>query len=562
MRLSQLFGNRYKERPAEAVLDSHALLLRGGYIRPAANGVFILLPPGQRVLKNLERLLREAWDAWGGQEIQPPPAFPEPVAPPAGATRFADHSGNGMISPLTFEEVAAALCRTEISSYAQLPCLLYLFQSIFHDKPRSWGGLLQSRAAYINEAYLFQASPEELEASTERAAETLTALFQKTGLEEIVLCDAAPVAEGETHRHGLVWLSEAGEDLVAGCDTCSYRARLEAARGRFAAWPETPRPLEKVHTPGMKTIDELAGFLHTEPRQTAKVVCYESDAEGRPVLALVRGDLEVNEDKLRRIIGQIPVPAQEETIRSFGAVPGFATPMGLDTQRFRLLVDTTVFESNNLVCGANEIDYHFLNFNAARDLPGVTPVDLATATEGAGCPHCAGTLDIRKGFVLAEIAAFGTGYAETRKMAYTDAAGRACTPVMAGVRIDLGRWLGAAAEARHDRYGPQWAMPIAPWQAHLSALKHNVPAVRECAEALYAALRGAGIETLYDDRNASPGVQFADGDLLGAPIRITVSEKHLADGHVEYKRRDSGEKGVLPVAQAVETLLAWIHEPL
>jgi prolyl-tRNA synthetase len=306
----------------------------------------------------------------------------------------------------------------------------------------------------------------------------------------------------------------------------------------------------------MKTIAEVAGFLGVAPRQTAKAVFYESDAEGRLVIALIRGDLEVNEAKVARLIQMTPVPASEDAILAVGAVPGFATGMGLDRGRCRILVDHSVAESNNLVCGANEIDYHFRHFNLDRDLPGVDPVDIAVMPDGAGCPVCEGAIHLRPGIGLATVAQRGVVRADP-KMTFTDAEGKAQAPFMGTSRMPLERVMAAVIEAHHDQYGPRWPLSIAPWQVQLHALKRSRPPVRDAAEALYEELLSAGLEVLYDDRDESPGVQFAEADLLGIPIRLIVSERNFANDAVEFKRRDTGEAGVLPRRGVVSTVAGW-----
>ena len=570
MRLSGLVGSRYKERPGEAVLDSHAFLLRGGYARQVANGIYSLLPPGLRVARKIEAIIREEMDAVGGQEILMPVVLPRGLWDESGRydtvgpelARFSDRTGHDMVLGMTHEEAVVALCRNEIKSHAQMPFLVYQIQTKFRDEPRSRGGLIRVREFTMKDAYSFHTSQADLERRYYECFHAYERIFARVGLAEVVAVESDTGMMGGKVAHEFILLTDAGEDTMVVCDSCSYRANREVARARFQPFPEEPRPLEKVHTPGTKTIDEVATFLGVEARQTAKVVFYEADHEGKLVLLLIRGDLEVNESKVAKLIRTEPIPASEEKIAAVGAVAGFATPIGLEPDRCRIIVDWTVAESNNLVCGANEVDHHFKNFNLRRDLPGVEPADVAEVTDGAGCPVCDGTLDLKRGIEVGNIFQLGTKYTEAMNMTYTDEHGEVRHPVMGCYGIGVGRLVASVMEARHDDYGPQWPMSIAPWHVHINALKRDATPVRETADALYEGLRNAEVEVVYDDRNARPGVQFADADLLGVPIRIIVSPRNLEKNRFEFKRRDTGERGEIDMDGAVAAIRNWITEGL
>ena len=570
MRLSQLVGNRYKERPAEAVLESHVFLLRGGYARQVANGIYSLLPPGLRVAKKIEHIIREEMDRIGCQEVLMPVVLPRELWDESGRyesvgdelARFTDRTGHGMLLGMTHEEAVVHLCRNEIKSYAQMPFSVYQIQTKFRDEPRSRGGLIRVREFTMKDAYSFHTSQEDLERAYADFYQAYVRIFARAGLPEVVAVESDTGMMGGQVAHEFILLCDAGEDTIAVCGSCQYRANMDVAVGRIPGYEEAPKELEKVHTPNMKTIEDVAGFLGVEPRQTAKVVFYESDCDGKLVVLLIRGDLEVNEAKVAKIIQAEPVPASEEKIAASGTVAGFASPMGIDSNKCRVVVDKTIAESNNLVCGANEVDYHLKNFNFERDLPGVATVDVAKIPEGAGCPICSGTLELRRGIEVGNIFQLGAKYTESMEMTYTDRNGEVRYPVMGCYGIGVGRLMSSVMEVRRDKYGPQWPMSIAPWHVHINALKADNDEVKSAAEALYAGLEAAGVEVLYDDRNASPGVQFADADLLGAPIRIIVSERNLANNELEYKRRDTGEKGAIPVEGAVGTLKQWIADGL
>ncbi len=570
MRLSKLVGHRYKERPGEAMLDSHAFLLRGAYARQVANGIYSLLPPGLRVARKIERIIREEMDRIGGQEVLMPVVMPRELWEESGRygavgselLRFRDRTGHDMVLGMTHEEAVVHLCRHEINSYAQLPFMVYQIQTKFRDEPRSRGGLIRVREFTMKDAYSFHASQEDLERYYRECYRAYQRIFARAGLPEVVAVLSDTGMMGGKVAHEFILLTEAGEDTIVTCESCGYLANQEVATGRVQGYPAEPLPLEKVHTPDKKTIEEVAAFLGVEPRQTAKVVFYDTDEAGKLVVLLIRGDIEVNEMKLAKVIRALPVPADETKITAAGSVAGFASPMGLDSKRCRIVVDQTIAGSGNLVCGANEPDYHYMNFNLARDLPGMDTVDVAQAREGDGCPQCSGMLTLKRGVEVGNIFQLGTKYTETMGMTFDDEAGNARTPIMGCYGIGVGRLVSSIMEVRRDAYGPKWPLSVAPWQVHLNALRLNVEEVKTTAERLYGELRTRDIEVLYDDRDERPGVQFADADLLGVPIRLIVSERNLKNGQIEFKRRDTDEAGVIPLEGAAQTVRGWIDAAL
>ena len=569
MRLSELIGNRYKEQPAEASLASHAFLLRGGYARQVANGIYSLLPPALRVVQKIEGIIREEMNRIGGQEVLMPVVMPRELWEESGRydavgselVRFKDRTGHDMVLGMTHEEGVVHLCRNELNSHAQLPFMVYQIQTKFRDEPRSRGGLIRVREFTMKDAYSFHRTQEDLESYYEQCYRAYQRIYARAGVPEVAVVESDTGMMGGQKAHEFMLLTEVGEDTIVTCDSCPYIANMEVARGCILGYSEEPLALEKVHTPNMKTIEEVAGFLGVEPRQTAKVVFYDADAEGKLVVLLIRGDLEVNEMKLAKVIQAVPVPADERRIEAVGSVAGFASPMSLDTEQCRIVVDQSIAESNNLVTGANEVDYHFKNFNLERDLPGTETVEVAQVREGDGCPVCSGSLKLQRGIEVGNIFQLGRKYTESMEMTYNDENGKACVPIMGCYGIGVGRLLSSVMEARHDDYGPMWPMSIAPWQVHLNALRRKDD-VEVVADKLYAELQAAGFEVVYDDRNERPGVQFADADLLGVPVRIIVSERNLKEGMLEYKRRDTGDKGTIPLEGAVETVRGWVDEAM
>ncbi|MFP4502430.1 MAG: proline--tRNA ligase [Candidatus Hydrogenedentota bacterium] len=570
MRLSQLVGMRFKERPAEAVLESHAFLLRGGYARQVSNGIYSLLPPAVRVVKKIEQIIREEMDRIGGQEVLMPVVQPRELWEESGRyqgvgpelARFVDRTGHDMVLAMTHEEGVVHLTRGEVSSYTQLPFMVYQIQTKFRDEPRSRGGLIRVREFTMKDAYSFHRTQEDLAAYYEQCLKAYQRIFARAGLPEVRVVASDTGMMGGSVAHEFMLLADAGEDTIVTCPDTGYAANLEVATSRVQGYTSEPQPLEKVHTPDCKTIQEVADFLELPTDRTAKAVFFQRDSEDRLVLAVIRGDREVNESKLAKIIQAPPVPADDAAIRAHGAEPGYASPMALDPVKVRIVVDHTIAATNNLVTGANDHDYHYTGFNLERDLPGIETVDIDTVQEGDMAPEGDGNLVYKRGIEVGNIFQLGTKYSEAMEMHYLDEEGKAHTPIMGCYGIGVGRLMSSVMEARHDKYGPIWPLSIAPWQMHLNALKMDAEGVRDTAEKLYTDLTAAGVEVLYDDRNARPGVQFADADLLGIPIRLVVSARNLANNAIEWKRRDTGESGTMPLEDAVGTAAQWVREAL
>ena len=570
MRMSQLIGKRFKERPAEASLESHAFLLRGGYARQVAGGIYSLLPPGLRVVRKIEQIIREEMDRVGGQEVLLPVVLPRELWDESGRhetvgpelVRFADRTGHPMLLGMTHEEAVVHLCRGEIDSYRQLPFLVYQIQTKFRDEPRARGGLIRVREFTMKDAYSFHASNACLERTYQQCLEAYRRIFARAGVPETAVVQSDSGMMGGAVAHEFMLLCDAGEDTIAHCEDCGYLANQEVAEATVAPLPAAASsPLERVHTPGQKTIAEVADFLEVPRAQTAKAVFYDRDVEGKLVLAVIRGDVEVNEAKLARVIQAVPRIAEPGRVEAAGGVPGYASALSVDPARVRVVVDHSVAAGDNLVCGANEVDYHLKNFCLARDLPGVQTVDIARAREGDGCPRCdGGRLALRRGIEVGNIFQLGTRYSDAMGMRYLDEGGREQVPLMGCYGIGVGRLMSSVMEARHDKWGPIWPVTIAPWQVQICALKQDRLQIAQAAEGLYAGLRGAGLEVLYDDRNERPGIQFADADLLGVPFRLVVSDRNLKAGGVELVRRGQRKGEVLPLDQVARQVSAALKE--
>lgn len=590
MRMTQMFSSTLRDVPAEADVASHQLLLRAGFIRQLAAGVFSLLPLALRAQRRIEAILREEMDAIGGQEISMPVVHPADLWKESGRwqqidaelARFKDRSGREMLLAMTHEEAVTDLARREIRSYRQLPRLVYQIQTKFRDDPRPRAGLARVREFTMKDSYSLDADWEGLDRQYRRHYQAYFNIFRRCGL-EVIAVQADTGMMGGKLAHEFMFLTAIGEDTLMLCDACGFSANRQVARFRKTLPPaEAPRPIEKTATPDCKTIDELAAFLDVRSEQTAKAVFMMAtlppSAEGGAlqaqkreqfVFAVIRGDMEVNETKLANVTGaQSLRPATEDEIRGVGAIPGYASPLGLTD--VLVIADDAIPSSPNLVAGANESGYHLRNVNYGRDYQAAIVADIAAANAGDACPNCGAALRAERGVEVGNIFKLGTRYSEALGSSYLDAEGKPQPVIMGSYGIGLGRLLACVAEMHHDEHGLIWPVTIAPYPLHLTALtgKGN-PETIALAERIYAELCAAGLEPLYDDRMESPGVKFNDADLIGLPLRVTVSERALQAGGVELKRRDRGEREIvaldqfLPrVRQELEALHAAIRQSL
>lgn len=595
MRMSRLFSQTLREAPAEAEIASHQLLLRAGFIRQLAAGIFSYLPLARLALNKIEAILREEMNAIGGQEITMPVVHPAELWQETGRWyqidaelgRFKDRTNRDMVLAMTHEEVVADLVRKEVRSYRQLPSLLYHIQTKFRDDPRPRAGLIRVREFTMKDSYSLDADRQGLDRQYQAHYDAYQRIYRRCGLPVLAVKSDVGMMGGQL-AHEFMYLTPAGEDTLLICPDCGYSANRQIARFRKpAAAPEAPLPLEKVATPDTKTIDDLARFLDIPTSRTAKAVFLiaslsdpvkSSGQAPAPVSTLflfviVRGDMEANETKLANVISQRlrPVtglrPATEDEIRAVGAEPGYASPVGLvggelpvtptsaAIPNVLILVDEVIPTSPNLVAGANLPGYHLKNVNYGRDYQAALVADLAAAQDGDACPECGGALTTRRGVEVGNIFKLGTRYSEALGCYFTDPEGELKPVVMGSYGIGVGRLLACIAEEHHDQQGLVWPISVAPLQVHLIVLKGKKPKgenhppqpvseIEQSAEELYHELSSAGIEVLLDDRDESPGIKFNDADLIGLPIRLTVSERASQQGGVEYKRRDQPEKTI------------------
>jgi prolyl-tRNA synthetase len=571
MRLSQLIGQRIKETPKDAQTASHIFLLRGGYVRPVSAGIYSLLPLAKRITAKIERIVREEMDAIDGQEVLMPVVLPQELWDESGRSesvgpellRFKDRNGKPMLLGMTHEEAVVHMARSEANSYRQLPFMLYQIQTKYRDEARPRGGLIRVREFTMKDAYSFHASQEDLDTYYQKAHAAYGRIFQRVGLRDVASIQSDTGMMGGAVSHEFMAIADCGEDTLFMSPDRRYKANKEVATARLAFHTEPMAELEKVHTPGRQTIEEVAGFLGIPANRTGKAVFY-TDAEGQILIfAMIRGDLEVNETKLRNHLRTREVKfATDDMIRAAGAEPGYASPVGLDAAHVRIIVDPSVAQSNNLVVGANEAGYHYRNFNFSRDLAGGEVLDIAAVREGDPCPLTGEPLEMYRGIEVGNIFQLGTKYTESMNCTYLDANGKAKPMIMGCYGIGIGRTMAAVIEQCHDEYGPVWPMSIAPYQVHLCAINPKKEEVAQAAEKLYAELQGRGIEVLYDDRGEKAGFMFNDADLIGVPVRLIVSPKTVEAGHVELKMRDGSRHDTVPAATVVDDVCHMVQRML
>jgi prolyl-tRNA synthetase len=572
MRLSHLFSQTLREAPSEAEVASHQLLLRAGFIRQLAAGIFSLLPLARRSLNKIEAIIRQEIEAIGGQEVVMPIVHPADLWKEsrrwfeidAELARFQDRNHRDMLLAMTHEEVVADLVRREIRSYRQLPRLIYQIQTKFRDDPRPRAGLIRVREFTMKDSYSLDADWDGLDRQYRAHYQAYFNIFRRCGL-PVIAVKADTGMMGGTLAHEFMYLTPIGEDSLLLCDSCGFSANRQVAVFRKSLPPvEAPLPLEKVATPDCKTIEDLAAFLGVPRSRTAKAVFMIAsipenlEKKEQFVFAVVRGDMEVNETKLANLIGARSLrPATEEEIRAVGAAPGYASPVGLKDAL--VIVDDAIPHSHNLVAGANEDGYHLLNTNYGRDYTASIVADIAAAQDGDACPQCGAAMRLARGVEVGNIFKLGARYSEKMGCYYLDAEGQSRPVIMGSYGIGLGRLLACIAEEHHDENGLIWPISVAPYVLYLVALAgKGSAATLETAEQLYAELQAAGIETLYDDRSESPGVKFNDADLIGLPLRLTVSDRALKSGGLEFKRRDRQEREIVPLNLAVSRIQAEI----
>lgn len=563
MKLDKLVGERFKERPADCVIDSHALMLRGGYMKYVANGVYSSYMPLRRITRKIEQIIREEMDRVDGQEVQFPVVMPASLWQESGRydsiggelVRFADRSGTPLVLGMTHEEAAVQLVREYGQSYTKYPFMVYQFQTKFRDEARPRGGLIRVREFTMKDAYSFHTSQEDLEQYYQRCFQAYERIFARVGLPEVISVASDSGMMGGSVSHEFMLLSPVGEDSIAICGHCDYRANMEAAQTIVHHQRDSvSMPLTLVHTPDIHTIEDICEFLHSPKEKSCKAVVYQKKTDDSYVVLFIRGDLDVNETKLKNHLGCEVYPAV--ITEACGLKAGYIGPCNL-ADDITVLYDLSLQGENNLSCGGNREEYHYTGLDMDRDIGAVVYHDFAKITEGGICPKCGqDQIHISRGIEVGNIFQLGTKYTQTMHMTYLDKDGCGQNPVMGCYGIGVGRLAASICEAHHDDYGPIWPMSVAPWQVHICAVRADHIEVRECADQLYDALQKQGLEVLYDDRAVSAGVMFSDADLLGVPLRIIVSPRNLKEGCCEIVARDKS----FTVKETKDTVLRKVEE--
>jgi prolyl-tRNA synthetase len=563
MRSSQLFGKTLRQIPSEADSISHQLLVRAGIISQEFAGVYSFLPMGHRVLRKIESVIREEMDDVGGQELLLPvlqyfelwlqsgrdAAFGESLF------TLVDRKERKIALGPTHEEVVTELVSKHVQSYRDLPLLLYQIQAKFRDEPRPRGGLLRVREFLMKDLYSFDIDEVGLERSYEKMARAYERLYARFEL-PVLKVEADSGAIGGKDSHEFMLISDTGDDEIIYCRDCGYSANIEKARvSKNQLNSMRPLPLEEVATPGVQTIDEVANFLRILPEQTLKAVFYSADGEF--VFVVIRGDMDVNETKLKNVLKCVDLHlATEEEVKGVEVVSGFASPV--DMRGTKIIADDSVTLGANFIAGANKRGYHLKNVNYPRDFQANIVADIALARSGDRCPICNGELLSVRGIEVGHIFKLGTLFSTKFGASFLDCDGASKPIFMGCYGIGIGRLMAAIVECNHDDKGIIWPMSVAPYKVYLCPLYLSDHEVSSEAERIYVELQSAGIEVFFDDRDESPGIKFNDADLMGIPLRLTVSPRTLKNRTVEAKWRKEKKYQLL----SVEDVVSEVHELL
>lgn len=568
MLMSQLYSPTLRETPAEAEIISHKLMLRAGLMRRSATGMYTFLPLGLRVLRKVERIIREEMDAIGGQEVLMPIVQPAELWIESGRWndygaemfRVKDRHGRQFCLGPTHEEIITALVRSELRSYRQLPLRLYQIQNKYRDETRPRFGLMRGREFVMKDMYSFDRDEEGLDQSYWAAYHAYERIFQRCGVEaRPVEADSGAIGGDVTHE--FMVLADAGEDLVLHCPTCAYAANAERAEGvpvpKREIAPGELASLEERFTPEASTIEQISSFLKVRPEDCIKTLIYVAD--GQPIAALVRGDHNLNEIKLQKTLRceTLELADDEVILKATGAPVGFAGPMGL---KLPIYADYAIQNMVNAVVGANKVDCHMVNANLERDFNVKLFADLRETQPGDPCPRCSGTLEGARGIEVGQVFKLGTKYSKAMGATFLQENGQETPFIMGCYGIGVGRTVAAVIEKNYDEDGVVWPLSIAPYHVIVVPVSMKDASQAEAAQKLYKDLQAAGIEVVLDDRDERPGVKFKDADLIGFPIRVTIGPKALEQGQMEIIIRTSKEKTNVPVDKVLPTIMSILKD--
>ena len=567
MRFSELFAPTLKEKPADAEIKSHEYLVRGAFIRKVTAGVFNYLPLGKRVLDKIWRIVKEEMDRIGAQEMLMPIIQPAELWKMTGRwddygptmMKLKDRHGREFTLGPTHEEIITALMKNEISSYKQLPVTVYQIANKYRDELRPRFGLLRAREFIMKDAYSFHSSWESLDEVYQAMRRAYERIMERIGLKYLVI-EASSGAIGGSESHEFVSLAPIGESNVLYCEKCGYKASDERTpyKGKYEKIEEEEKPLEKVHTPNVKTVEQVANFLSVPVERIVKSLLYVG-REGM-VMVLIRGDLELNEEKLKEFLKDqsLRMATPEEVEREIGVPIGFVGPVGID-EKIKIVADESVRYLKNVVVGGMETDKHYINANLGRDFRVDEWADLRLAKEGDPCPVCGAPLKATKGIELGHIFKLGTKYSEAMKALYMDENGEMKPFIMGCYGWGVSRTMAAVVEQYHDDNGIIWPKSVAPYHVIVTVVNMNKEEMVETGEEVYGKLLSSGIEVVLDDRMITPGMKFNDADLIGFPIRVTVGRK-AKEGKVEIKKRYSDEKVEVSAENVVEAVSKMLED--
>lgn len=554
MRVSKLYAPTLREVPAEAEVVSHQLMLRAGFMRKAAGGIYAYLPLAWRVLKKIERIVREEMDAKGSQELLMPIVQPAEIWQESGRWdvygaemfRLQDRHNRCFCLGPTHEEMVTTLIRGDVRSYRQLPLSVYQIQNKYRDERRPRFGLMRGREFIMKDAYSFDRDEAGLDKSYQDMYDAYTNIFTRCGL-NFRPVEADSGAIGGSGSHEFMVIADSGEAEIVFCTSCDYAANVEKAElFPLEAQEEAMLTKEEVVTPDCKTIADVCAYLKLPVDHSVKAVAYNS--EKGLILCFVRGDHEVNEIKVINTCGVIDLEmATEEQLAAAGTVGGYMGPVGIDNKKVIVVVDATVMKMHNVCCGANKEGYHFINVNPGRDFTPTYVADIRLIQEGDPCPHCGGEVSKARGIEVGQVFKLFTKYSSALKATYLDENGKEQPMVMGCYGVGVSRTMAAAIEQNYDDNGIIWPIEIAPYHVLVVPVNTKDEASAAKAEEIYMQLKKVGLETVIDDRNERPGVKFKDADLIGYPLRVVVGPKTLTEGNLEVKIRKTGEIRYLPL---------------
>ena len=567
MRLSKLVGERLKDASSGTNVKSHNYLLRAGYLKQVCNGIFTMLTPAQLINLKIQNIIRQEMNALGGQEVLFPVVMPREMWEKSGRynsigqemVRFKDRNDHDMLLGMTHEEAAVHLCQNTIKSYDQLPFMIYQIQTKFRDEARPRAGLIRVKEFTMKDAYSFHTDKKELQDFYQKVYDAYNRIFKRIGMKKFIAVKSDTGMMGGDIAHEFMLLTDIGEDSIVICPHCDYKANMEVAVSTEDTISFEDSSIKEVYTSNVKSIEEVCNYLKIKPQQTIKAVCYAIVGDDKnTVIVFIRGDKEVNEAKLKRIVGkEIAVKDLSET----GLVKGNIGCLNLQVKDCQILFDKSLENMCGMVTGANKEEYHISGVNLKRDIPDAKYYDLAKVKEGEKCSICEKSLTIERGIEIGNIFQLGTKYTKSMEMTITMPDGKPINPLMACYGIGVGRALASVAEESSDAKGLVWPISIAPWQVYFCPLRLDDENVKTQAEKLEKSL-AKEFELLYDDRNLSAGIKLTDSELMGIPFRVVISPRSLQNEEAEITIRKSGEKIMVKLCELNNTLHDLINKEM